>query len=73
MCESCDKVAKETVPPCDNSQENQQKKTKLENERHVLLTKEVDTVSNSDLTGREKYNQTLAQKYLDWIQKYCRR
>nr|XP_022329534.1 protein prenyltransferase alpha subunit repeat-containing protein 1-like isoform X2 [Crassostrea virginica] len=73
MCESCDKVAKETVPPCDNSQENQQKKTKLENERQVLLTKEVDTVSNSDLTGREKYNQTLAQKYLDWIQKYCRR
>ena len=73
MCESCDKVAKETVPPSDNSHENQQKKTKLENERQVLLTKEVDTVSNSDLTGREKYNQTLAQKYLDWIQKYCRR
>lgn len=73
MCESCDKVAKETVPPCDNAQENQQKKTKLENERQVLLTEEVDTVSNSDLTGRDKYNQTLAQKYLDWIQKYCRR
>lgn len=63
----------ETIQPCEKSQENQQKKTKLENERQVLLMKEVDSVSNSDLTGREKYNQQLAQKYLDWIQKYCRR
>lgn len=63
----------ETIQPCEKSQENQQKKTKLENERQVLLMKEVDSVSNSDLTGQEKYNQQLAQKYLDWIQKYCRR
>lgn len=73
LCESCDKVAMESIQPCEKSQENQQKKTKFENERQVLLMKEVDSVSNSDLTGREKYNQQLAQKYLDWIQKYCRR
>lgn len=73
LCESCDKIAMETIQPCEKSQENQQKKTKLENERQVLLMKEVDSVSNSHLTGREKYNQQLAQKYLDWIQKYCRR
>lgn len=73
LCESCDKIAMETIQPCEKSQENQQKKTKLENERQVLLMKEVDSVSHSDLSGREKYNQQLAQKYLDWIQKYCRR
>ncbi|XP_062595154.1 protein prenyltransferase alpha subunit repeat-containing protein 1-B-like isoform X1 [Saccostrea cucullata] len=73
LCESCDKGFKEPNQLSDQLLENQQKKTKFENERQVLLINEVDTVSTTDLLGRDKYNQQLAQKYLDWIQTYCRR
>ncbi|XP_071170161.1 protein prenyltransferase alpha subunit repeat-containing protein 1-like isoform X1 [Mytilus edulis] len=49
-----------------------QKKTKLENERQVLLLKEIDTVTKSDLISKDKFHKTLAQKYIDWIQKFSR-
>jgi hypothetical protein len=49
-----------------------QKKTKLENERQVLLLKEIDTVTKSDLTSKGKFHKNLGQKYIDWIQKFSR-
>ncbi|XP_060076736.1 protein prenyltransferase alpha subunit repeat-containing protein 1-like [Ylistrum balloti] len=51
---------------------NSQKKTKLENERQVLLLKEVDMVSRNHLSTKNTFKKGLAQKYLDWIQKSCR-
>lgn len=49
-----------------------QKKTKLENERQVLLLKEIDTVTKCDLTSKDKFHKNLGQKYIDWIQKFSR-
>ena len=49
-----------------------QKKTKLENERQVLLLKEIDTVTKSDLISKDKFHKNLGQKYIDWIQKFSR-
>jgi hypothetical protein len=41
-----------------------QKKTKLENERQVLMLKEIDTVTKSDLTSKDKFHKNLGQKYI---------
>ncbi|KAJ8304137.1 hypothetical protein KUTeg_017720 [Tegillarca granosa] len=78
MCKSCDmtSVAIETISPDGNSEQplqNYQKKTKFENDCQVLLLREVDMVSKFDLISKDKYHKNLAQKYLDWIQKCCRR
>lgn len=78
MCKACDmtSVAIETISPDGNSEQplqNYQKKTKFENDCQLLLLREVDMVSKFDLISKDKYHKNLAQKYLDWIQKCCRR
>lgn len=69
-------VAIETISPDGNPEpplKNYQKKTKFENDCQVLLLREVDMVSKFDVISKDKFHKNLAQKYLDWIQKCCRR
>jgi len=81
MCQVCDSVTvameMTSLPDLDGCEQempinNSKKKTKLENERQVLLLKEMDNVSKNDFCSKDSFHKGLAQKYLDWIQKSCR-
>ncbi|KAK3096488.1 hypothetical protein FSP39_000644 [Pinctada imbricata] len=77
MCKSCDpaaviEISDSTKDEKDMSSTNCQKRTKLENEKQVMLLKEIDLVTKYDLSSKDKWHCGIAQKYLDWIQKCCR-
>ena len=46
-----------------------QKKTRLENDHHVLEQKEIDSVAKIQQKTRNLYQKKLAQRYIEWIKK----
>ena len=46
-----------------------QKKTRLENDHHVLEQKEIDSVTKVQQKTKDLYQRKLAQRYIEWIKK----
>ena len=47
----------------------QQKKTRLENDHHVLEQKEIDSVDKVQKKCGNVFQKKLAQRYIEWIKK----
>ncbi|XP_060574914.1 protein prenyltransferase alpha subunit repeat-containing protein 1-like [Ruditapes philippinarum] len=49
--------------------ESNLKKTRLENDHHILEQKEIDCVQQNELKCKDIHQKRFAQNYIDWIQK----
>ena len=72
LYKSCDVCTDTDGYKCSDTLEDSmchQKKTRLENDHHVLEQKEIDSVTKVQQKTKDLYQRKLAQRYIEWIKK----